>query len=197
MTYFPPLLRSASVVTRWGVIQTHGRDTIADHSYRVAMYAQDIAKLIKWMQGNDVGIMYTAYYWLMRYALIHDLDELFTGDTVTFVKSEIIDQDRAAHFVALQMRERMPGIAAEFTQIASLPYADGIKKIVKAADWFDSLLFIIGEQQMGNAAIQKYEAYSLDNFKTAWFNLPCDSPRLAELWMNEILTAVRNHRRLD
>lgn len=191
MTYFPPDLRAASVVTRWGIMRTHGKDTIADHSYRVAMCAQDIARLIKWAADD-----YKAHYWLMRYALIHDLDELFTGDTVTFVKSEIIDQDRAAHFVALQMQERMPGIAAEFTQIASLPYADGIKKIVKAADWLDSLLFIIGEQQMGNAVIQKYEEYSLDNLKTAWFNLPCDSPRLSELWMNEILTALRNHRRL-
>lgn len=195
MTYFPPSLRIASVVTRWGVIRTHGRDTIADHSYRVAMYAQDIARLIEWAVDD-----YKAYYWLMRYALIHDLDELFTGDTVTFVKSEIIDRDRAAHFVALQMQDRMPGIAAEFTQIASLPYADGIKKIVKAADWFDSMLFIIGEQQMGNEPIAKYEAYSLDNFKSAWFNLPYrpgTRDHIFQLWNNEIQAVIRNHRRMD
>lgn len=195
MTHFPPDLRTASVVTRWGIMRTHGKDTIADHSYRVTMYAQDIARLIKW-EVDD----YKAYYWLMRYALIHDLDEVFTGDTVTFVKSEIMDKDRAAHFVAAQMQERMPGIAAQFTEIAALPYAYGIKKIVKAADWLDSLLFMIDEQRMGNAGIVKYEAHALDNLKKAWFNLPYrpgDKNHVFQLWNNEIQAAIRDHRRLD
>lgn len=196
MTYFPPDLRAASVVTRWGIMRTHGKDTIADHSYRVAMYAQDIAHLIKW-QHSELTFAYKSYYWLMRYALIHDLDEVFTGDTVTFVKSEIVDKDRAAHFVATQMQERMPGIAAAFTEIAALPCADGIVKIVKAADWLDSLLFIIDEQRIGNAAIAKYEKHALDNLYKAWCNLPCNPGRLTELWVIEIEAAIRNHRRLD
>lgn len=188
MTYFPSALRTVSVVTRWSVIRTHGKDTIADHSYRVAMYADEIARLIKWKVDD-----YKAHYWLMRYALIHDLDEIFTGDIVILVKSEIIDKDRAAHFVASRMQKYMPGIAGQFAEIASLSYADDIKKIIKAADWLDSLLFIIGEQHMGNTAIERYEAYSLDNLKEAWLCLPCQPGQLAELWLSEIQKAIHSH----
>lgn len=203
--FFPPDLRTASVVTRWGIIRTHSKDTIADHSYRVTMYAQDIAKLMHWEEREGPASFtgeyrYKAYYWLMRYALIHDLDEVFTGDTITFIKSEIVDQNRAAHFVATQMQERMPAIAAQFTEIAALPYANDIKKIVKAADWLDSLLFIIDEQHMGNAGIVKYEAHALDNLKKAWFNLPYwpgDKNRIFQLWNSEMQAVIRNHRRLD
>lgn len=192
--YFPPTLRIASVVTRWGVIRTHSKDTVANHSFYVTTYAQDIAHLIDWAPDNN---LYKPLYWLMRYSLIHDLDELFTGDLVTFIKPEIIDQDRAARYVAAQMQERMPGIAAAFTEIAELPYADEIKRIVKVADWLDALFFSIDEQKIGNVAIQKYEPFTLDKLKEAWFKLPCDSARLSDLWANEMLAAIRNHRRLD
>lgn len=192
MNHFPPALRTASVVTRWSTIRTHGKDIVSSHTFYVTTYAQEIARLIGW--ANDD---YKELYWLMRYSLIHDLDELFTGDLVTFIKPEIIDRDRAARFVATQMQERMPGIAAAFTEIAELPYVDEIKRIVKVADWLDALFFSIDEQKMGNYAIQKYEPFTLDKLKEAWFKLPCDSVQLTRLWMNEMLTAIRNHRRLD
>lgn len=193
MNHFSPTLRTASVVTRWSTIRTHGKDTVANHSFYVTQYAQDIARLISWVTSDS----YKALYWLMRYSMIHDLDELFTGDLVTFIKPEIIDQDRAARFVAAKMQEHMPGIAAAFTEIAELPYADEIKRIVKVADWLDALFFSIDEQKMGNCAIQKYEPFTLDKLREAWFKLPCESARLSDLWANEMLAAIRNHRRLD
>lgn len=194
MTHFPVELRTASVVTRWGIIRTHGKDTVAGHSYYVAMYAQEIAKLIGWHSTSGLKVYYENMFYLLQLALAHDLDEVFTGDTVTFVKPEITDKDRAAKYVSHKMLECMPGTANTLNEIAALPYADEIKAIVKAADWLDALFFSYDEQRMGNGVITKYTPFTLDRLQEAWFKLPCDSARLSELWMNDMRDAINQHR---
>lgn len=62
--------RLFSEVRRWATIRNSGQK-LAEHSFFVALYADQIATLIDW-QG-DRGA-------LMLHALLHDIDELITGD---------------------------------------------------------------------------------------------------------------------
>lgn len=65
-----------SHVPRWGIVRTIRQQSVADHSYRVAFIAMEIA--------DRSGIPVTTT--LIQYALTHDVEESVTGDIPTIVK---------------------------------------------------------------------------------------------------------------
>lgn len=195
MNFFSPELRTASIVPRWSVVWTLTRDTVSNHSFFVEMYADEIADVINWKQGLDKQI-FEARYHLCRYARFHDLDETVTGDIVSPVKAEIIDDMRANTYILGQMQERMPRVVAAIEEMQALPYWQDIRAIVKAADRLDALLFLVGERRMGNGVVVDRIPSAWKNLKQAWFNLPCrpgDTNKMATTWRNVIEPAVLAH----
>ncbi|KKN27334.1 hypothetical protein LCGC14_0865590 [marine sediment metagenome] len=65
----------ASGVTRWHIVRTVAPQSLAEHTFDVTMIARAIAKIA----GYDD-------YEIMKAAMLHDLDEIYTGDIPTPTK---------------------------------------------------------------------------------------------------------------
>ena len=109
--YFSPELRTASVVPRWSIVWTQTRDVLSNHSFFVTLYAEQIARLIRW-DGDRAR--------LMVMAITHDLDELVTGDIVGPAKREIIDTDKAQAYIDKNMLQRLPYVVQQDADFRSL-----------------------------------------------------------------------------
>lgn len=172
------------------------RDTVANHSYFVAMYADEIARLIKWNKAQQTSDDMTSRYHLCRYARVHDLDETITGDIVSPVKAEIMSRERANIYILGKMQERLPGVVDAINEMQALSYWGDIKAIVKAADRLDALLFLVCERRMGNAVIVDRIPSAWNNLKDAWFKLPYVAGHkylIAKLWEDVVEPAVMMH----
>lgn len=201
---FPVRLRAASIVPRWSIVHTQKPDYVAGHSFYVGLYAARIAVLINWRPDDPAS-----GFALLWAALVHDLDELTTGDVVGPVKSNIVDPVKLSNFIGRKMDQMMPG----WPQGHSLE--PGIRLIVKAADQLDALFFTLGEQALGNQIIAARIPSAYDKLREAWFKLPInntegfltvvdpdsqmpDTPRvpkqLANLWLDVVVPAINEHR---
>ena len=177
--YFPPELRTASIVHRWSIVRTLERDNVANHTFYVTIYARGIARLIKW-EGD--------YEKLMMKALTHDLDETITGDIVSPVKAQIIDETKAGVYVGALLDERLPGFASMIR--TADPEMDAI---IKAADRLDALLFLINEGKLGNSIVRHRTSDAEHKLYEAWLRLPCeDTMELNNTW-RVVSAAVGNH----
>lgn len=70
----------ASGVTRWHIVRTVRPQSLAEHTFDVVMIARAVAK----MSGVDD-------YEIIKAALLHDLDEIVTGDIPTPTKQKARD----------------------------------------------------------------------------------------------------------
>ena len=70
-------LRDLTGIQRWTIVPSLHGQNVAEHSFMVAVYADQLATYFGW--NGDRGA-------LLRYALWHDVEELFTGDVPRPVK---------------------------------------------------------------------------------------------------------------
>lgn len=183
---FPPELRTASVVPRWSIVWTLTRDTVANHSFFVTFYAHQIAQLIMW-QGDYALLMYRA--------LTDDLDETITGDLPSPVKREIIDDRRAASYVATQMARRMGTIVAmrQYFEDRRPGLCEGADLIIKAADRLDALIFLMTERRLGNGVVAPAVSQMFNHLSNAWYALPADQDKLSLLWETRVVPSIKEH----
>lgn len=184
---FSPELRTASVVPRWSIVWTLTRDVLSNHSFFVAIYADQIADLIEW-DGPRGDLLFMA--------LAHDLDETITGDIVAPAKREILDTKRAEHYVAHNMEKRLPYIVERLRVFESRQkeWHDQAKAIVKVADRLDALLFLTTEARLGNGVILPRIPECEKSLKEAWDKLPYYTNGLSYLYKDVIEPAVEAHR---
>jgi|SRR5665213_1098434 len=182
---FAPRLRAASIINRWSIVWTQRPDSVAAHSYYVALYAHMIAVIIQWTGPHDL---------LLQAALIHDLDELFLGDQVGVVKHQVQDARKSSDFVARKMQTMLPMIETMTETLADNSRANEINLIVKAADQLDSLFFVLTEIAMGNRIIGERLTSSLDRAHTAWLKLPSQGSRLILTWAEIIEPSIEAHK---
>jgi hypothetical protein len=121
-------------VPRWGIVRTIQKQSVAEHSFYVAIAAARFAKEY-WVWGPNDN-----WCGLHRYALLHDLSEAITGDIPSIAKHYVVDdylilEDYENHV------EETPGCSP------------GIVAIVKAADHYESCRFIATELSMGNLSV--------------------------------------------
>lgn len=154
--YPPPRLRAAAIIPRWSVIWTQNKDTLASHSYFVAMYALIIADLFEW-EGNRAE--------LLEYALLHDIDEIVTGDIVSPVKKGIVDNVAAQVYICEKLAKVAPSLA---TRLGKFTPGDGVTEIVKAADALDAVLFVVMEEAMGNTVMAARFQSAFERLEKAW-----------------------------
>ena len=102
----------AQNITRWTIVSTIQRQSLAEHLFNVTMIARNIAAEA---DMNDE--------WIMKYALDHDLDEIFTGDIPSPAK-------------------RRMNLKGEYKGMSKQHLSAGEQAIVKAADLIDAYLFI-------------------------------------------------------
>lgn len=185
--HFSPELRTMSIVPRWSIVFTLTDDYLSNHSYFVTMYAYDIARMLNW-KGSLSALMY--------FGLVHDTEETISGDIVSVVKSEIIDEKRAADYLNLKMRERLPGIVSELEYLENMmtdAESDEAWAIIQVADRLDALLFLITEQRLGNAVIAPRIPSAFARLQSSWFALPFASEELARLWATVVTPSIKAH----
>lgn len=185
---FPPELRTASVVPRWSIVWTLNKDPLTNHSYYVTFYAHQIARMLGWDGPVDA---------LMFRAITHDLDETITGDIVSPVKEEILDNDRTASYIDAKMQERLPTVIDGWKFYASScsdAESDEMEAIIKVADRLDALLFLMVEQRLGNAVISPLLPSALSRLEASFRDLPGDPAEIDRLWSTVMIPAINAHK---
>lgn len=114
-----------STIKRWGVVDMSKEQSVAEHSYNVAMIS---LMIVNQLPGPPhAGLKESVLSW----ALAHDLPEQMTSDIPTPVKLELVDAISG-------MESRMFPLLAHLKSDTSLL----AKTIVKMADIIDAIQFI-------------------------------------------------------
>lgn len=112
-----------SHVTRWGMVQTLRKQSLAEHSCNVAMIAAEI--------GHRLALPQVEIDRMVRLAITHDIAEVYTGDVATPLKQSMGNQ----YFIELDEMLTFAGLS-----ICDCTEEQG--KILKIADLIDALLFV-------------------------------------------------------
>lgn len=137
-------LRDLAFVPRWVIMRTIAQQNVAEHSFFVAAYAEQIARILEWK--GDIGL-------LLRYALYHDLEECFIGDIPGPVKAQVVHTENYNLMSYRGLNKRFFHMLGE---LLNDPPVD-VKAIIKLADELEGVLFLCGEIQMGNQSV--YDVY--------------------------------------
>lgn len=148
--------RTLAHVPRWSILRINRRQSVAEHSFYVALYSAEIAKFIGWTGPYDQ---------LMLHALTHDLDEIVTGDINSPTKKAMSKEARLdfEYWVGKKMCERSDPSGAW----ALSDPGEQVRAIVKLADIVEGLLYLGDERSQGNTNVGNMETYmwrALDKF---------------------------------
>ena len=181
---FPPELRTASVVERWSIVRTLTTDTVANHSFYVTFYALQVARLVEW-EGPYADLTFAA--------LMHDVEETFTSDIISPVKSRVVDPGALSNFVSAQMKERLPLVEAQLEAIYESRWGGDIEKLVKVADKVDAVIYLVLEQRMGNIVLAQLYQDACNNLHAAWKDLCVHGGFVFRKYEDEIWPAIQAH----
>jgi 5'-deoxynucleotidase len=163
-------LRDLAHVPRWAVLRRQSQQNVATHSWFVAMYCLELMDITGWKGNkNVVGIE------LIQHALVHDLDEVWTGDIPGPAKRLIVNGH--AEEVKAALRERMYKIFPQHFYAYDETDPD-IKALVKCADLIDAVFYLCDELQMGNKSVGSTAdsgsplGANFVRLQTAWLNMP-------------------------
>ncbi len=134
--------RELAFVPRWNIVRTIRQQSVAEHSFYVALWAERVAILI--------GLVdLTKLYFLGRVALVHDMREIFSGDIpATFKRKLRKDLGR-------DLRGLDDFGTNSITNDESNMGFQGSSQIIKVADLIEAFVFCCEEQQLGNGAISE------------------------------------------
>jgi 5'-deoxynucleotidase YfbR-like HD superfamily hydrolase len=150
-------IRSVADIKRWSIVKTHRDQSVAEHTFNVAMYVNDICAYLK--MDPDF------YLNTLQMTLWHDVDEIFTGDmpgpakrALTHKKSsfkEVIDGWMSKIFGNIRQHRDGSGMSAERDNLAHM--------IIKVADELDAACEMAAEFAMGN----KHAQYLVESRQSA------------------------------
>ena len=150
-----------SDVIRYSGTKVLNKENLAEHSYYVSVLADGIAEDIE--QKFDISI---DRYKVLKYALYHDIEEIFTGDLVTPVKYKSKDPRIKFEEVWNQiLKEELQSHFSENAHIAEMiikahneydEKKDEVleNQIVKFADILQALSYTMSELHLGNTYLK-------------------------------------------
>lgn len=109
----------AQDVTRWNIVHTVRKQSLAEHLFNTAMIARRICEIM------NVPVL--TFDRVMNYALKHDLDEIITGDIPSPTKKRAME-------AGVDLNSLL--------QIDELTAPAEVMRIVKAADLLENLWYI-------------------------------------------------------
>lgn len=163
-----------SVVKRWSVVSTLRQQSLAEHSFNVALMADRIAT--NWFGIQDKWVRFEVY----DYAIKHDRKEAITGDFPSYIKRFVDELAIDEHY------------AEEFG--IELEAGKTIRHIVKIADYMDAIIYLDMEMAHGNKSVLALRTDLRNRFET-W----CDAnghksvPALADLTFNNLGAGSYTH----
>ncbi|MBQ4055090.1 MAG: 5'-deoxynucleotidase [Clostridia bacterium] len=175
---FFPLVFRQKYIRRWGLMRNLTTETLAEHSFEVAVTAHALALIGNSLFGRSYDADRTA-----TLALFHDAPEVFTGDLPTPIKyySKDIRENYAAierNAVDQLTSKITPDIRREYSDIlseGSRPADDELHVLVHAADKLCAYIKCIEEEKGGNSEFRSAKASiraSLDRIdlpELGWF----------------------------
>lgn len=164
-------IRILSNVPRWTIIRTIQNQNVAEHSYYVALYVNYITR---WLGYDPLRRLK-----LIQAALMHDMDEMLTGDIPAPAKK------RHLHIQQGALLEDLSGLT-------NIPLDMDEKNILKAADLFEACMFLSDETDLGNDTIPTLQRELIHSLKEVC-NLIDGNPGngLYDMFMEKILDPVR------
>lgn len=132
-------IRELSTVKRWSIVRTIGDQSVAEHSFNTAMYANDLCLLIGMTPEEHLAVL--------KYAMWHDMEEIYTGDIPGPAKKKIVHKD-FKDVVAVWIRKTFNALRNRRGPTDELG-----KHIVKIADMMDSAFELTTESLMGNMRV--------------------------------------------
>ena len=157
---FRDKLRSRNV-DRWHTVATTVKQNIAEHSHCLGIIAEEL--LTRLYTGKGKGSLEERYT-LLKYAQIHDLPEIITGDMSSVFKrllrENVTGFDAFMDAIELQMLPELQEINQTFSNYPHL------KVICKAADLLEAHSYFLvakGADEQHNAVIfEKLHKYLLE-----------------------------------
>jgi 5'-deoxynucleotidase YfbR-like HD superfamily hydrolase len=141
-----------SEVPRWTIVRTIQRQSVMDHSARVAIAAPRIAIKYLGVAADD----YEALYHISRAALLHDQDEYVSGDISSPAKAMM-------ELGSFSVNASRYAIEFPLQEISKEHY-----KAVKAADFYEALVFLAKETALGNRTLNHIWSDVRNNFARAF-----------------------------
>lgn len=158
--------RELSFVPRWPIARLLRRQSVAEHSYYVALYAYQICCLL--------GMGSVAAAACAATALFHDLEESFTSDTPGPVKRAMVsDKDKYYEWCSDMLAQRFEHNGKSMWWLAK---DEAFDPILKVANLMDEVAHLSTELQMGNNAAMPMWQNSYDRLKIAVANLAKPHP---------------------
>jgi 5'-deoxynucleotidase len=141
-------LRDLSFVKRWSIVRTIRSQSVAEHTFFVAMYANDICAAL----GVDESI----HLAVLQKALWHDVDEIFTGDIPGPAKRALCSDRESLTAKLKEWKLKVFGILGHREGVAVTDIEHNIiHTILKAADELDAACEMATELQLGNNNVQE------------------------------------------
>lgn len=165
-------ITDAGFVSRWSIVRTLMPQSIAEHSWFVVMYANDICHIFGLEDHIQLAVM--------KYAAWHDVvDEIFTGDLPGPNKRALFDAMGPEAEAAWKNKTKewadkvfpdwfhRSGGHATHTNYSSKI----VKTVVKAADWLEASVRMATEYQMGNGNTRRHIEPNANGCKEQLWNL--------------------------
>ena len=90
--------RDMAFVPRWAILRTIKNQSVAEHSYFVALYSEQIC--------STLGLTMEQTGCVLSYALLHDVAETFLGDIPGPSKREIVDKAKYEKFESCTVADK-------------------------------------------------------------------------------------------
>ncbi len=158
---FFPLVFRQKYIRRWGLMRNITTETLAEHSYEVAVTAHALALIGNKLFGRSYNADRTA-----TLALFHDAPEVFTGDLPTPVK--YYNKDIRENYAAIErnavnqlVSKLSDEIADEYSAILGTSEREEdaeLAVLVHAADKVCAYIKCIEEEKGGNSEFRSARA---------------------------------------
>ena len=116
----------ASDTKRWQIVKTARSQSVAEHSYQVAMIAARICQVLGLDEATQAKVIW--------YALTHDLPEVLTGDLASPLKRLLGEETRGI------LRDLETSIT--YLGLPVLRVCEVVGEVVKAADLIEAIKFL-------------------------------------------------------
>lgn len=176
-----------SRVRRWGIVPTIQSQSVAEHSFYVALMASRLAALIRWQATNQ------DLFNLNRWALLHDSLEAATGDIPTPVKKHLTELKSAEHKLMSEMGTEFTRLRSQVERAEASKWVE-IAEIVSFADSVEALAFLHTEHMLGNKAVGQVAAEIRARVDREYgllpFNETMDYEEKRRIWEQDILPVI-------
>ena len=171
-------LRTLSFVPRWVITRNIKTQSVAEHSFYVAVYAGQIAEFLNWHEDDPICTVN-----LLHAALWHDVEECFTGDIPGPTKRDLGWSGRGSWLYG-EIEKRFGNEVTEITEDA--------RRILKVANLLDEVFYKATEINMGNTGARHSYQSSMCRLELAISQLPAGSHQLQE-FARAVEQAIATH----